>query len=63
MSRGPIRISTLRRDVGAGCLPFEGGLQAFCAFGGFVLVLRVGAFFSLSAIIRLFLHPLSWLSC
>ena len=41
----------------------RGVLYGFCAFGGFGSVLVFGAFFSLSAIIMLFVHPLSWLSC
>ena len=50
-------------DVGAGSFLFELDLEAFYASGGFVSVLGVGVFFSLSVIIRLFVHPLSWLSC
>jgi hypothetical protein len=42
---------------------FRGICKVFCAFGGFGSVLVFGAIFSLSAIIRVFLHPLSWLSC
>jgi hypothetical protein len=44
-------------------VPFVVDLHAFCASGGFVSVLAVGFFCSLSGIIRFFVHPLSWLSC
>ena len=49
--------------MGAGSVPFVLDLHAFCASGGFVSVLGVGFFCSLSGIIRFFVHPLSWLSC
>ena len=57
------RVDSERRVGASACLPFQGDLYGFGALGGFGLVLVLGAFFSLSAIIRLFVHPLSWLSC
>ena len=57
------RFDSEHRVGASACLPFQWDLYGFCAFGGFGSVLVFGAIFSLSAIIRVFLHPLSWLSC
>ena len=57
-----IRFDSDHRVGASAVLRFRGICKVFSAFGGFGLVLVFGAIFSLSAIIRVFLHPLSWLS-